>query len=245
MNYIAGDTIYSQLALNDSIYGAVDADSLPTAVAYVNNVASAAVVTVTRTALGLYSLSFVAGEANDVITLVITAFVSGKEYREVQGPWMIDAVRVADPLSADPGDYADGTVGALIGKLDVGAPDDPVIVIPDPAQDPQVCRLYGYVRTEEGRPAANVAITAELIPTATAAKIPGYLISRKKVTFSTNSEGRVIDAFGNLFVELVRTDSIVPNATEWKYQITCSEAKLSAQTVLEEDRFDIATLIDS
>ncbi len=242
-SYIAGDTILYPFALNDAINGAIDPDVSPTVIVRVNGDVTADIVDITHIETGRYQFSFQAGAAGDLVSIDIAVVVSGKTYLDSAGPWRIDAVRIADPLAADPADYADGSVGALIGKLNVGDPADPVIVVPSPPQDIRRCRLFGYVLDEEGQPAANAAITAELIPATVPAKVEGYPIIRRKVSFTTNSEGRIKSENGELFVELLRTDYILPNTTEWKYSIKCSEAKISVETTLTASTLDISSLI--
>jgi hypothetical protein len=53
-----------------------------------------------------------------------------------------------DPLTQTPADYADGTIGQLIGKLDVGDPAEPVIPVLAP---PAAGQLTGYLFTYDGQ----------------------------------------------------------------------------------------------
>jgi len=88
----------------------------------------------------------------------------------------------------------------------------------------------------------NLTITAEITPEDTDVKVDGYAISRTKVTFYTNAQGKIIDGEGNFYVSLVRTSVMLPNDQSWKYHFLC-EGLVDETIVLEDARFDFSELI--
>lgn len=243
-SYIAGDTILHPFALNDAIDGAIDPDAPPTVIVRVNGEVTADVVDITHIETGRYQFSFQAGVAGDLVSIDIAIVVSGKTYLDSAGPWRIDAVRIADPLAADPADYADGSVGALIGKLDVGDPADLVIVLPSPPSDPEMTRIYGYIRTTANLPAANVQITAELVPDTIPSEAQGLVLHREKITFHTDADGRITDGNGNFYISLYKTSAVQPTSVEWKYRFKCAALKMDVKMAITDDLFDLATLVN-
>lgn len=149
------------------------------------------------------------------------------------------AGNAGDPWTAElPGTYTGDQAGAIVAKLNIGEPTEPVIVIPAPPTDAAVCRVYGYFETVDNKPAADVEISFQLI-CPTLAK-SDKLLGNRAVTVNTNSDGRIVDANANFYVELNRNDSITPAGS--KYNVFIRE-KFVACITLTTDLFDLASII--
>lgn len=147
----------------------------------------------------------------------------------------------ADPLlAAVPGAYAAGTAGAALGKLNVGAPAAPVGVVPLPAGDAEVCRVYGYFETLRNKPGA-VQVSFKLIGPA-GLRSERILVGRE-VRFSTDATGALSDGT-NPWVELQRTDTLQPAGAQ--YEINCPALGVRNKRVtLTAPTADFATLVAS
>ncbi len=136
--------------------------------------------------------------------------------------------------------YDPETAAGLVLKLDVGEAEDPVIVIPSPPVDVTLCRVYGYLETVEGKPAANVTITFELLaPDPTASN---KLVSGRKISVTTNVDGRIVNSDGDLWIDLQRNDHITPSGSS--YVVTSKDLKMSRTPIsLTTDTFDLRDLV--
>lgn len=124
----------------------------------------------------------------------------------------------------------------LLDKLDIG--DGTALVIPSEQPALAPCRVFGYVKTIDGRSAVGVSIKFELI--SGSAVLSGSMVAIRKVVARTDTRGRVVSD-GNLWVDLQRTDTMIPAGA--KYLITCPTLKLRALVPLETEMFDLASLI--
>jgi hypothetical protein len=121
----------------------------------------------------------------------------------------------------------------LIDKLDVGEPDDPVIVIPAPPADASLGTVYGYLETPEGAPAANIVLKFTLIAP-NGAKADRIIAGDKALPTT--------DPTGFFSVQLQRNDRLDPAGTKW--QVDCAAIRMKQrQFELATDLFDLAELI--
>jgi hypothetical protein len=131
-----------------------------------------------------------------------------------------------------PGAYADGTAGAGIGRLNNTPPDEPVIVIPDPAADNSLCTVYGYTEDLTGTVVEGATITFEL--SAGASK------SNKLLTTTAATATTDVDGFFSLTLQ--RTDLLTP--TGRTYYVTAPTLGLHrVPMTLTADTVDLASLI--
>lgn len=148
----------------------------------------------------------------------------------------------ADPLPvAVPGAYAQGTVGHALGKLNLSAPEAPVVVLPGAPAAPGMCRVYGYLVTPDGQPAKGVAVDIELAPAARVGA--GRLVAGRRITARTDAQGRLGSADGSTaYVDVMRNDALLPAGSS--YLITCPPAEIDhVPAVLAADLFDISSLL--
>lgn len=125
------------------------------------------------------------------------------------------------------------TAAALIGGNTLGIP-------PGAPTDLSLCRVYGYLELIDNRPAANVAIKFTLI--ATAPTKSERLISGRFVRIVTDSQGRVVDADGNPWLDLQRNDHLTPTGT--KYALDSKSLGFAAREItLTTDTFDLSSLV--
>ena len=138
-----------------------------------------------------------------------------------------------DPwLTLVPGEYADGTAAAALGRLNLTAPTAPVIVDPDPADDSTLGTVYVYTEAITGAKVAGITIHIQLVTTP--AKSSRVLLAQA-VTATT-------DANGYAATSLRRNASISPAGS--KYLVTCDELGFSAVELdLAADLFNLASLI--
>ena len=121
-----------------------------------------------------------------------------------------DVATIGDPLTrAVPGGYPAGSAGEALGRLVIGAPDAPIIVLPGAPADTSTCRVYGYVEGADNRRLADVVVTMELHPTASPVASE-RMVAGRKVAVRTDSEGRLIGPSGDPWVDLQRNDLLTP-----------------------------------
>ena len=99
-----------------------------------------------------------------------------------------------------PGTYAAGTAGALFGKLDVGADDLPVTVVPAPPADASMCTVYCYTESLIGLKRQGITITFKL------SGKPG----KSDRVLETAPVTATSDANGLISINLQRTDQLTP-----------------------------------
>jgi len=207
----------------DSMGGAESPDSLPVATCFLNGLVDSSVVaSVESVGLGQYILTGNTGNAEegDVILVFVDYYVAA-QYRVKSLPTI--------------------QVSRALEKLNVGAPEDTATVVPGTPASPNFCRVYGYVIGADGRPAENAEITIELLPEEDYATVDGFAINRSVITVTTNEEGRLMDGDGNFYVDLVRTDALVPNTVAWVYKFTSESLKLEKEVALTDSLYDIST----
>jgi hypothetical protein len=137
-----------------------------------------------------------------------------------------------------PGAYTGHQAGNILSRIDINPPTAPVVVIPGIPADLTLCRVYGYLETPNNQPAANVSVSFILqSPNPTKSE---RLISGREIGASTDSQGRLTDGAGNLYVDLQRNDLLTPSGST--YLVTSEAAHLNNVITLDADTFDLATL---
>jgi len=142
-------------------------------------------------------------------------------------------VAAGDPwLAAVPADYADGTAGAALGRLNNTPPGAPVVVIPDPSTDETLCVVYINTEAISGTKQAGVAVTFALSGSPSKAS---RALEVAPATMTTDAEGVAS-------ISLQRTDAITPAG---RYYLVNSPALglHNRRLDLAADIFDLATLI--
>ena len=149
------------------------------------------------------------------------------------------AAVVADTVLA--AQAGNGTVRQALAKINVTPANVPVVVIPGAPAAAAVCRVYGYLRTVDNKPAANVAVQFDLVAAAPI-KSTGLVIGRR-ITARTNAQGQLTNEDGSTaYVDLVRYSSLTPAGSY--YTVSCRPAMLNdARLTLDSDLFDIATIV--
>jgi hypothetical protein len=129
-----------------------------------------------------------------------------------------------------------------IGKLDAAQPillasvyvptEAPVLLVPQPAPDLSLCRVFGYLETLDNQPAIGVAVSFTLV--APGAARSERLLTLKQVKATTNGEGY-------FSLDLQRNDQLTPAGTS--YQVQCEKAGLKDVSItLTSPLFDLSSL---
>ena len=149
------------------------------------------------------------------------------------------AAVVADTVLA--AQAGNGTVRQALAKINVTPANVPVVVIPGAPAAAAVCRVYGYLRTVDNKPAANVAVQFDLVAAAPIKSTA--LVSGRRITARTNAQGQLTNEDGSTaYVDLVRYSSLTPAGSY--YTVSCRPAMLNdARLTLDSDLFDIATIV--
>lgn len=241
------DTISGTFPINAIGQGARDADSTPTGFLVRNGVideSTGTTVVISDASSGFpgfysFEASYSGFAADDWVEVYAEIRVASKTYYE-----RVFCGRVSAGLNeAVVGETFDvGSHGALLQKLNVGAPDEEVVVVPEPGASPNLCYVYGTLLGLDGNPMKNLTITAEITPEDTEVKVDGYAVSRTKVEFYTNAQGKIIDGEGHFYVQLIRTSAMLPADVVWEYHFVC-EGLIDENATLEDDRFDFSELI--
>lgn len=177
--------------------------------------------------------------ALEIAEAVVDQTLSGHNTAGTVGGALVAAGNSGDPWSAtDLDQYADDTAGKILSKLNIGAPDEPIVVIPGAPADLSLCRVYGYLETIANQPAANVDVHFELLA-ADPIKSERF-ISGRKVTARTNAEGQLTFG-GNAYLDLQRNDQLTPAGS--KYRIVSKALNLDQEVELNTDTYDLADLI--
>ena len=150
----------------------------------------------------------------------------------------------SDPLANTPDDYAAGTVGALIRKLDVGAPDDTVVVVPGAPADASLCRVFGYFEDLKNRtPGDGVAVT---FTNTEKGPLKSERLIVRRIAIAKIVDGVLTDPDADpstAYVDVQRNDLLTPNTS--KYLVTCPELGLKKKEItLATDLFDLASIIE-
>lgn len=118
-----------------------------------------------------------------------------------------------DPLLAEvPGNYAAGTAGAALGKLNIGAPSAPVGVVPLQPGDAQICRVYGFFESLRNKP-GQVQVSFKL--TGPLGLHSDRILVGREVRFSTDATGALSDGT-NPWIELQRNDMLQPAGSQYE-----------------------------
>lgn len=114
---------------------------------------------------------------------------------------------IGDPLTKPvPGTYPAGSAGEALGKLVIGPPDEPAIVIPGAPAEVDMCRVYGYTETVANVKKTGVKVTFTLVVPANLAVASERLIGERKVEMCSDAQGRLLGPTGDPWVDLQRND---------------------------------------
>jgi hypothetical protein len=127
---------------------------------------------------------------------------------------------------------------ALLDKLNVGEPEQPVFIVPAPPADVSVCRVFGYLETVDDKPAADITVSFELLaPDPVRSE---RLISGRHAFAKTDAAGQ-LTANGNPYLELQRNDKLSKPGT--RYRVTCGPLNLSKEITLTTETFDLSDIV--
>lgn len=221
---LAPSQAFSFLFYSADTGGLVNADFAPSVSMFIDGEQSSEVLDVSNVSTGVYQVSGTipdTAEVGSIIELLASFAVLGGEQVRV-----LPTIQVTEALN----------------KLDVGAPSDPVTVVPGVPSSPSMCRVYGRILSMSGHPVESASISILLLPEEDYASTSGYAVNRSAIEISTNKDGRIVDNDGNLFVDLIKTTEILPATVAWKYKFTCDTLGLDVEIVLEDNLLDFATI---
>lgn len=173
--------------------------------------------------------------AGEIAGAVWDELLAGHTTPGSAGAGLAAASASGDPwASLLPGIYAAGTAGAGIGRLNLVPGDGPVIVIPDPSEDPGQCVIYVSTRDIDGTitPGVRIRITPRNGPATTAG---GQLVGMTPFDLITDADG-----FASAVVE--RVDLLTP-ANSLYYQVTATRYALDTTISPTTALFDLASII--
>ena len=146
-----------------------------------------------------------------------------------------------DVMAKLPSDYADGQLGRLIGKLDVGTPTEPVYVLPSPPVAADKCRVVGYFTGVSMQIPIDSTVLFELVTTDDSPAKSSRIVVGRTVSASLNVDGILTDGT-NLWLDLERNDTLSPSGSHWR--VTFADARLTRKSFqLNDSVFDLATLV--
>ena len=146
-----------------------------------------------------------------------------------------------DVMAKLPSDYADGQLGRLIGKLDVGTPTEPVYVLPSPPAAADKCRVVGYFTGVSMQIPLDSTVLFELVTTDDSPAKSNRIVVGRTVSASLNVDGILTDGT-NLWLDLERNSTLSPSGSYWR--VTFADARLTRKTFqLNDSVFDLATLV--
>ncbi len=172
--------------------------------------------------------------AEQIADAVWDEALSGHATAGSAGAAMSAASASGDPwATVVPGDYDDGTAGAALGRLNNTPADAPVLVIPDPAEEADLCTVYLYTEALDNTKRAGIAVSFSL------ANVP----TKSERALEVNAHASLVtDEDGYGAVTLQRTDLMEPAGR--KYLV--SSAALGIRNVeleLTTDLYNLADLI--
>ena len=90
-----------------------------------------------------------------------------------------------DPwLTVVPGEYADGTAGAAVGRLNNTPAENPIAVVPVPPEDPDLCAVYVDTENILGEVVTDLVIEIQLAEDVPVATASGRLVKAGKATMA-------------------------------------------------------------
>ncbi len=152
---------------------------------------------------------------------------------------------IGNPLNQPvPGSYPAGSAGEALGKLLVGPPDEPAVVIPGPPADVGLCRVYGYVEginNDKRLPTARIEFRL-IAPDGTKAVASERLIGERAITIKVDGLGRLQGEDGQPWIDLQRNDMLTPAGTT--YEVTSAALGISRKSItLTTTIADLRTLL--
>lgn len=150
------------------------------------------------------------------------------------GAALIAAGASGDPwASLVPASYADGTAGAALGRLNNTPATDPVIILPAPPTDADLCTVYIDVENLANTPTAGLSVIFELVASGPAKTERALVLN--KVAMVTGADGRAS-------MHLQRNDRITPAGT--RYLVSCKDLNLQrVELVLNTSTRNLLDLI--
>lgn len=116
------------------------------------------------------------------------------------------------------------------------------LVVPGPPAEAALCRVYGYTETLDNRKVANAQVKFRLVTANGVPVASERLISEREVTVVTDSEGRIVGADGNPWVDLQRNDVLLPEGTS--YEVSSRALGINGRRVtLAAETADLRTLL--
>ena len=182
---------------------------------------------------GYYTADIPSGLADGDYGLLLMSGSSivGHVAATVRGGAFVNPALAGDPFEQATATYADGTVGAAIGKLNIGPPDEPVVVVPGAPAEAGLCRVYGYVEGADNRRLVGARVKFVLMPRDKAVA-SNRLIAGREINLSTNDEGRIVGPGNDPWVDLQRTDLLSAEAAaDVYYEVTSAELGVSRKRV--------------
>jgi hypothetical protein len=85
-----------------------------------------------------------------------------------------------------------------------------------PPADASMCRVTGFFEDGNGVPSVGVSIEFHLVVPANGAALSERMIAGRVVTATTDANGQLVDAAGNLYLDLQRNDLLLPVGTKWQ-----------------------------
>jgi hypothetical protein len=139
---------------------------------------------------------------------------------------------IGDPLTKPvPGTYPAGSAGEALGKLVVGPPDEPAVVIPGAPADTGLCRVYAYlegINNDKRLPTARIEFRL-IAPDGTKAVASERLIGERVTTLKVDGLGRLQGEDGQPWADFQRNDMLTPSGTT--YEVTSAALGISRKVV--------------
>jgi hypothetical protein len=187
---------------------------------------------ITEIGAGFYKLTPDAADTDTLGILALSATAAGADHAAMAFA-IVDNLVTLIHSEAVPGAYANGTAGAAIGRLNNTPPDAPVIIIPAPADDADLCTVFIDAENISNDPVANLTVKFELV------SVPAKterVLSNSVVAMVTDAEGRGV-------IALQRNDRIAPEGTS--YRVTCEKLGWKNEPLtLTTETFNLADLIE-
>jgi hypothetical protein len=139
---------------------------------------------------------------------------------------------IGDPFTKPvPGTYPAGSAGEALGKLVVGPPDEPAVVIPGAPADVGLCRVYAYlegINNDKRLPTARIEFRL-IAPDGTKAVASERLIAERVTTLKVDGLGRLQGEDGQPWADLQRNDMLTPAGTT--YEVTSAALGISRKSI--------------
>lgn len=154
------------------------------------------------------------------------------------GTWNVAATLAGYTIAAGITRTVTGSeAGTLTDDLAMSA--DAIVT---PPADISMCRLSGFLENLNGIVSANSEITFRLVTVGDLAAKSERVIDRNDITITTDANGQIKDAAGNLYLDLQRNDTMTPSTSF--YHVYSKDAGMNwVKMTLSSATFDWKTLI--